>query len=234
MTRNQQSNESVESYITAIRTAANQIQFKDEQQLGYCIIRGLRPSLRLHVLQNDHDTLDKITHHARVAEVAAVGAADNDKAISDLTQSVTLLVEKLTSKDAATFSSTRPPTVAAVDNIRNDYMRDSANTNYRSRHPFQSGQIQQSTTYGRSGIRPPGSPTSYRRQPQQNNTNNGFYHGQQPTDNIPRQRCGNCLLTHAARQCPAYSCICYNCNRRNHFARACRSRPQPQVRFNLP
>jgi hypothetical protein len=44
-TRNQGPTESVDAYITALKTAANQIQFRDEQQLGYCIIRGLRAPL---------------------------------------------------------------------------------------------------------------------------------------------------------------------------------------------
>jgi hypothetical protein len=39
-------------------TAANQIQFRDEQQLGYCIIRGLRAPLRMHFLQNQHGSLE--------------------------------------------------------------------------------------------------------------------------------------------------------------------------------
>jgi hypothetical protein len=42
----QQPQESVDSYITAIKTAANQTQLKDEQQLCFCVIRGLRPNLR--------------------------------------------------------------------------------------------------------------------------------------------------------------------------------------------
>jgi hypothetical protein len=42
----QQPQKSVDSYITAIKTAANQIQLKDEQQLCFCVICGLRPNLR--------------------------------------------------------------------------------------------------------------------------------------------------------------------------------------------
>jgi hypothetical protein len=43
-TRYQQPNKSVDAYITAQKTAANQTQFSDEQQLGYCIIRGFEAS----------------------------------------------------------------------------------------------------------------------------------------------------------------------------------------------
>jgi hypothetical protein len=56
--RMQQDNESVDSYFTAIKSAANQIKLRDEQQLCFCLIRGLKPHLRLHVLQNNHDNLE--------------------------------------------------------------------------------------------------------------------------------------------------------------------------------
>jgi hypothetical protein len=49
--RMQQENESVDSYFTSIISAANQIKLRDEQQLYFCLIRGLKPHLRLHVLQ---------------------------------------------------------------------------------------------------------------------------------------------------------------------------------------
>jgi hypothetical protein len=41
--RMQQDNESVDSYFTAIKSAANQIKLRDEQQLCFCLIRGLKP-----------------------------------------------------------------------------------------------------------------------------------------------------------------------------------------------
>ena len=55
--RIQQPTESVESFITAMQTAANKINLQDEQQLIFCNIRGLKPHIRLHVLRNDHSSL---------------------------------------------------------------------------------------------------------------------------------------------------------------------------------
>jgi hypothetical protein len=107
--RVQQPQESVDSYLTAIKTAANQIQLKDEQQLCFCVIRGLRPNLRLHVLQNQHDTLEAIQHSARVAEIATAGVADHDQTVSELSKTVTLLVDKLTAKDPAAATPPAAP-----------------------------------------------------------------------------------------------------------------------------
>jgi hypothetical protein len=107
--RMQQDNESVDSYFTAIKSAANQIKLRDEQQLCFCLMRGLKPHLRLHVRQNNHDTFEDIQHSARVAEIASAGIVDNDKAVAKLSKTVTLLVDKLTAKETA-----KPPPAAPV------------------------------------------------------------------------------------------------------------------------
>jgi hypothetical protein len=120
--RVQQPAESSDSYITAIKTAANQIKLRDEQQLCYCIIRGLKPAIRLQVLRNEHDTLEAIQHSARVA--------DNDKTVAELSRTVTLLVDKLTAKDATTATPPAAPTVAAVTSERNNNDRQPRRQQY--------------------------------------------------------------------------------------------------------
>jgi hypothetical protein len=110
-TRNQGPTESVDAYITALKTAANQIQFRDEQQLGYCIIRGLRAPLRMHVLQNQHGTLEEIAHSARVAEIATAGSTDSDKTVAELSRTVSVLVDKLTAKDNIVARHPPPPSL---------------------------------------------------------------------------------------------------------------------------
>jgi hypothetical protein len=127
--RVQQPDESVDAYITALKTSANQIQLRDEQQLGYCIIRGLKPALRLHVLQNEHDNLEAIQHSARVAEIATAGVGDSDKTIVELSRTVTLLVDKLTAKDATT-PPPAAPTVAAVTRERDNGDRQQRRQQY--------------------------------------------------------------------------------------------------------
>ena len=212
-TRTQQTDESVDTYITALRTAANDIKFDDQQQIGYCIIRGLRPALRLHVLQNPHETLEQIIHSARVAEIATTGVNDNEKSVTELSRTVALLVDKLAAKEA-TATRIQSAAVAAVDTAPRPPQRRSIQTT--------------APTYNRPNIRPlmqiPGP-----RQPQQPRTN--YYQPRQQEANQQRN-CGNCLLIHPVGRCPAFNLQCFICNRNNHFARACRSRPRQQTRFN--
>jgi hypothetical protein len=208
-TRNQGPTESVDAYITALKTAANQIQFRDEQQLGYCIIRGLRAPLRMHVLQNQHGSLDEIAHSARVAEIATAGATDNDKTVAELSRTVSVLVDKLTTKDNAVAT---PPvaTVAAVA------MGGADNDRQPRRQPFQSAYNRPGGTQGRQ----------QRQQPSQSRYQD---RGGQTTS----RSCGNCLGFHDSNRCPAFGQTCYNCDRRNHFARACCSRPQARRQFSI-
>jgi hypothetical protein len=212
--RMQQETESVDSYFTAIKSAANQIKPRDEQQLFYCLIRGLKPNLRLHVLQNNHDNLEAIQHSARVAEIATAGVADNDRTVAELSKKVTLLVDKLTAKDA-TAPPPAAPVVAAVSSDRgsNDRRQD------RQR-------------YAPSYFRPRGQTTGQPSQQRQQYKRRFDYKSQDRMASGQGPPCGNCLNFHEANRCPAFAQTCYNCNRRNHFARACRSRPQRQQRYN--
>jgi hypothetical protein len=212
--RMQQDNESVDSYFTAILSAANQIKLRDEQQLCFCLIRGLKPHLRLHVLQNSHDTLEEIQHSVRVAEIASAGIVDNDKAVSELSKTVTLLVDRLTAKQAATHPPAAP-VVAAVTSDRGGTDRQPDRQRYTSSY----------NRRGQTGRQPPPPRQQYQRR-----------FGYQSQDRIAFEQeppaCDNCLLSHEANRCPAFAQTCYNCNRQNHFARACRSRPQQQHRYN--
>jgi hypothetical protein len=212
--RMQQENESVDSYFTAIISAANQIQLKDEQQLCFCLIRGLKPHLRLHVLQNSHDTVDEIRHSAKVAEIANAGVVKDSKTIEELSKTVTLLVDRLTAKETAT-PPPAAPVVAAVTSDRGGTDRQQDRPRYVS-------------TYNRRGQnnRPPA------QQRQQQQRQYGYQGQDRRTPGQGPNPCGNCLNFHEANCCPAYAKTCYNCNRLNHFARACRSRPQRQQRYN--
>jgi hypothetical protein len=212
--RMQQDNESVDSYFTAIKSAANQIKLRDEQQLCFCLIRGLKPHLRLHVLQNNHDTLEDIQHSARVAEIASAGIVDNDKAVAELSKTVTLLVDKLTAKETAT-PPPAAPVVAAVTSDRGGTDRQQDRQRYMPSY----------NRRGQTGRQPS--------QPRQQYQRRFGYQGQdRMTPGQGPAPCGNCLNFHEANRCPAFAQACYNCNRLNHFARACRSRPQRQQRYN--
>jgi hypothetical protein len=212
--RMQQDNESVDSYFTSIMSAANQIKLRDEQQLCFCLIRGLKSQICLHVLQNNHDTVENIRHSAKVAEIASAGVVDEGKAVAELAKTFTLLVDKLTAKETATPPPTAP-VVAAVTSGRGGNDRQQDRQRYTS-------------TYNRRGQnnRQPSQPRQqYQRQ-------FGYQSQDRRTPGQGPAPCGNCLNFHEANRCPAFAQTCYNCNRLNHFARACRSRPQRQQRYN--
>jgi hypothetical protein len=208
-TRNQGPTESVDAYITALKTAANQIQFRDEQQLGYCIIRGLRAPLRMHVLQNQHGSLEEIAHSARAAEIATAGATDSDKTVAELSRTVSVLVDKLTAKD----NVVAPQPVATVAAVA---IGGADNDRQPRRQPFQS-------TYNRPG-------GAQGRQQRQQPTQQRY---QDRSGQNASRSCGNCLGFHDPNRCPAFGQTCYNCKRRNHFARACRLRPQARRQFSI-
>ena len=245
--RTQKADESVDDFITAVRTAADQTDFKDEKQIGYCIIKGLKPALRLHVLQNTHDDLDQIIHSARVAEIAQ-NSAGEDSTVSDLTRTVSLLVEKLTTKDANTEHVSALPTGHPSDKSTTDNKYQQPRSTQSSSAPFRR--------------RAPPPRTVYRQQwssaPQQRNadySNRAQFQPRQSAQiarSIPSygqdtayqqqqrqtsaQRCPNCLRSHAPRQCSAFGLMCYNCGKRNHISRACRGPrrnqfPQQQPQF---
>ena len=84
--RVQQPKESVETLVTAMQTAADKIHLQDKQQLIFCIIRGFKPHIRLHVLQNNHNTMAELLHSARVAEIAAVEIEGTDQVVAELSK----------------------------------------------------------------------------------------------------------------------------------------------------
>ena len=56
-----------------------------EAQIVYAIIKGLKPNIRMHVLQQKHDTLSEVKHNARIAEEALRESSADNATVSDLT-----------------------------------------------------------------------------------------------------------------------------------------------------
>ena len=68
--RDQQPSEAVDTFMTAIQNAARIVPIHDATLIRFAIIRGLKPAIRLHVLQTGATTLDDVIRAARVAEAA--------------------------------------------------------------------------------------------------------------------------------------------------------------------
>ena len=90
--------------MTATQNAASIVPINDATLMRFAIIRGLKPGIRLHVLQTGATTLDDVIRAARVAE-AAVSASEPTDEVSQLTAQVNQLLAKLATK----------PVVAVVD-----------------------------------------------------------------------------------------------------------------------
>jgi hypothetical protein len=209
-TRNQGPTESVDAYITALKTAANQIQFRDEQQLW--LLHHQRLEGATFVCTSCRISMDRWRRSPTAQgwqKSRQQGPPTATRRVAELSRTVSVLVDKLTAKDNVVAT---PPaaTVAAVA------MGGADNDRQPRRQPFQS-------TYSRPGG-PPG--RQQRQQPLQQRY-------QDRSGQNTSRLCGNCLGYHDPNRCPAFGQTCYNCNRRNHFARACRSRPQARRQFSI-
>lgn len=113
--REQKATESVDTYITDIQNAARVVPVTDQNLLRFAIIKGLKPAIRLHVLQTGAHTLDGVIQAARVAEAALSASAPTDD-ITKLTDQVSLLLARMEVKPTTvnTSASTEPETVRRV------------------------------------------------------------------------------------------------------------------------
>ena len=105
LSRAQKAGESVDTYVTDMQNATRVVPITDQNLLRFAIVRGLKPTIRLHVLQSGAQTLEDVTKAARVAEVALSASEPSDE-ITKLTNQVTQLLARLDTKPAATATFT--------------------------------------------------------------------------------------------------------------------------------
>jgi hypothetical protein len=96
--RQQKPNESVDEYITWVKTRAKNLPEIGEGQLVYIVISGLRKDIRADVLKAKHDTIEDVTKIARISEIAARETNDGSTTIADLEKTIASLVDKLDQK----------------------------------------------------------------------------------------------------------------------------------------
>ena len=245
--RNQKATESVDDYITSIQNAAKKIPVKDNELIRLAIIRGLKPNIKLHVMQSKPETLDGVISAARLAEEAltASGVNSDNVAVTELNKSVTQLLEEFKKKNeqqstiaavpaAAAIKDPAIPIVAAMD-------RPSFPPRQQPFRPPWNRNPQPSTGGGRppfnreTGPRPqfnnqrPFQPRPQAAQPPAARTNwRQPWRPTNPQQNSQLMRsCGNCLRQHQSGSCPAKETQCFSCSRYGHYSRACRSRSAP-------
>jgi len=93
LTRKQAEGESVDEYIMTMTRFAKRVPIPDGAMLRYTIIKGLLPSVRAHVLQQNVKSMSELIHAARVAELSA--PENRDATMSILVKKVDALSHQL-------------------------------------------------------------------------------------------------------------------------------------------
>ena len=91
-----------------LRSTARVVPITDNTVLKFAIIRGLRPDIRLHVLQSSPTTIDDVLKAARVAETA-IAASQPTSEVGELRKQIASLIEKLSSQPAVAAVNTADP-----------------------------------------------------------------------------------------------------------------------------
>ena len=68
----------MDTYVTDVQNAAHIVPVNDQNLLRFAVVRGLKPAIRLHVLQTGAQTLDAVIKAARVAEAALSASGPTD------------------------------------------------------------------------------------------------------------------------------------------------------------
>jgi len=224
LSREQSDTESVAAYITAVRNAAKIIPINDATLLRYIVIKGLRPPLRLHVLQTAANDLESVIRAAQVAETAHQAAVVPSET-KELSAQINKLLSKLDLPAPAPALTPAPvPSVAAVETPREREeeprrVRFSGDRRASSPSParrYESSERRQEYRQEQYENRPRSSSTLP--QSRQQNMGNRQYNTNTRYDNGQRER------------------LCYRCNRSGHIQRNCRviiEQPRP-MKYNMP
>ena len=145
--REQKINESVDEYTTAVINCAKAIPVTDTTMIKYAIIKGLRPEIRIHVLQSGSTTLEEVLKAARNSEAAreASGGVNNSQ-LDHLSAQMEMLVQKLNAQQISTIRSTsRSP----ERKVRFEETPAQPNYNRRQRSPTTHSMQERDETYER-------------------------------------------------------------------------------------
>lgn len=216
--REQQSTESVDAYITDITKTARQLNLTDDNMLRFAVIRGLRPAIRLHVLQSNATTLDDVIKAARTADAALQSVPDSSATINELATTMKDFMAKFQTTPAVAPSG---GSVSVVTTERSSRRESQSPRRVR----FQTSPSRERSSGERVSSYQRTPPEQYYRQRGSNGRGNytrGFNSSGRQSRSTAYD-CRNCMRHHTAGLCAAYNAQCFNCNRRGHFAKACRS-----------
>jgi len=249
--RDQKADESVATYITAIQNQCRMIPINDHQLIRFAIIRGLRPAIRLHVLQTNPNNMEELQLAAATAEasLSASGVSDD---VAKLTEQVVQLVDQMNKR----------ATIAAINSPGEEQRRVSFKVDepYRDRprspSPYQSPMAgawrrgihedrdrQRWASDGRERpYRSQSSANAYRHSYSSTGdasqrqsattawsptfrrpTSSPYGHYQRSTSTPTGNACFNCGRRHPYGMCGAATLTCFKCGKVGHMAHCCRS-----------
>jgi len=256
-TREQGASESVDAYITDIINMARVVPVTDKELIRFAIVKGLKPAIKMHVLQSGATTIDDVTKTARVSEAAQI-ASKTDTDVSALASQVADLIQMMKANASTVAavenqSKTRPTSPARrvqFDDRREQELRDTRkpttppsyrrapmHDDYNAQHQDTRPDMDRWQAEARRPEQPRFQRQQGQRYPIEREYQTGYSRLQQPA-----QRCENCGEIHErfSRNCRSFRVTCYACNRIGHFARFCkyaqypRNNPPTQYRSSRP
>jgi hypothetical protein len=237
----QQTGQSVDAYITDLKTKAAIVGL-DAKSLLYVAISGLRSDLVTYVVQRSPATLDELLTHARVAELSRaheVTQSDDKvtKQLEQLSEQMSVLTAKMCAMTTATVDNQRSLTPDRRVTFRENRSRSTSPSYSRQepqnnvfRTPSKSPERSRTTEF-RQFDRPANRRYTQQwqqqgnAQPYSNSRFNGRQYiqaGQQP----PAQFCSRCGRVNGHPNplyCPMTNKECFTCGKRGHSFKLCRS-----------
>ena len=225
--RSQGEMESVDAYVTAMKKLARSVAV-DNVQLRFAIQRGLRPELIGHVIQSQPESIDELIKAARIAEAAASATAvakpetSFDKVITALLANREAAERNTEEMKRLAGQLTTSQSINAVDNVPTAVGPRS--TTGRRGGAISNGQ-QRGQRWRPRGQRQQQWPVPQPTEAQHTQQNMG--------SEMPSRPCSNCGGMHAFGKqfCRARDIDCFQCGRRGHLKRMCRSGRRPMANF---
>jgi hypothetical protein len=233
--RQQSDTESVDCYMTDVMNKAKRVPIDDVNLIRFAIIKGLKASIKQHVLQSGANDLDSVMKAARIAEAAAIqvptaspDVATLSKEIKDLVsvvKEITLRSRPSTPERVASLTRSRSPSPSYSRNPRRVSFADdrSVSPSRQQSHSSRPSQQQSVASAHRDWSADRYFPAPPPAHTYNSGSTNFSVRSRDSRSHDFRQFCGNCGRVHPPNRCPAYGLRCYGCSRMHHIRRMCRS-----------
>ena len=245
----QSATQTVDQFITEIRKKSI-IAGVDEATLAYIIINALAPNISSYVLEHDHQTIEQILQHARVAELTRGTPPTSVESgvaaqMLTLTEQVSKLNERIANLSIAAVNESPIKRQVSFEDVRArpQSPRERDRSGERDKYPYQR------TNYSNNNDRPSSRPQNNAAYDGANYGRPNFRNYQRPDQQVRNDRpnyqpnpawqgqgqqnqagvndlCGTCGYRKHDNplSCPLLSKRCFSCNKLGHGARVCRAR----------